>query len=156
MGGPRASVGRPFFTNSFSRQLLRQFVEIKLAAAQVQDVFVFRQVAVEIFRESVKALLAVLLCIQQTRVTQNPKVLGDIVLADPQFLGNFVDAAGALQKKPHDPHAAFFAERFQRGDAVDFFHGFLLPKNPLEASLARETAASDRCSPDGDGFSTAN
>ena len=79
----------------------------------------------KIGHEKVKTLLSLFLLNHQPSLTQDSEMLGDVVLSDAKFFDNLVDAASLLQKHPHDAHPAFFAERLQRGDAVELFHKHL-------------------------------
>ena len=82
-------------------RLLRQLVEMKLAAAEVEGVCVLREFFAECFREGINALLTVFFDFEQAGFFEDTEVLGDVVGCDVQGFTQLGDRFRACDEETH-------------------------------------------------------
>ena len=100
-------------------RLLRQLVEIKLAAAQVEGVGVLREFFAERLCERVDALLALLFDFEQSGLLKDSQVLGDVVGRDVQSFTQFGDRLRTTNEEAHQPETRWLTQRTHGGEAVE-------------------------------------
>ena len=102
--------------------LIGQFVESERAATEVEDIIVGRDATFEIEGHSVEAQLPLFLDFQQARLAHDAQVLGHVVLRNIQPLRDFIHAQRIFVQETQDAKPGFFAQGFERSDAIESRH----------------------------------
>jgi BarA-like signal transduction histidine kinase len=92
--------------------LLWQLGEIKSAAAQVEHIFVLRQMSLKVIRQGVNSELPLFLVLEKSGLAKDTEVLGHIVLGHVQSVSDFVHVALPAHKHAQDAEPAFLAKCF--------------------------------------------
>ncbi len=117
-----------FATKKVSRFLLRELVETKSAASQIQDVVVCSDLAFEFGGNRVQPLFALLFNFQKAGFPHDLQMLGSVVLGHVQSLGNLVHAEFFFEQQPEHSETVFLPKRLERGYAIESDHaGMILP-----------------------------
>lgn len=104
---------------SLNRTLLRQLVEMKLAAAEVERVRIARKLFAERFSEGVDTMLSLLLDFEQSGFFEDAEVLRDVVGRDVQRFTQLGHWLRATDEEPHQTEACRLSQRTHGGEAVE-------------------------------------
>lgn len=115
---PPAGFALGFATHSL-RRLLRQLVEMKLAAAEVEGVGVVRKFFAEGGGEGVDALLALLFDFEQASFLEDAEVLGDVVGRDAERVAQLGHGLGSGDELAHEAQARRLAQCAHGAEAVE-------------------------------------
>ena len=104
---------------SLNRTLLRQLVEMKLAAAEVERVRIARKLFTERFGQGIDPLLALLFDFQQSGLLEYTEVLGDVVGRDVQRFTQLGHRLRATDERAHQAETCRLTQRTHGGEAVE-------------------------------------
>ena len=99
--------------------LVRQIVEMKLAAAEVERVGIAREFFAERLRKGVDALLSLLLDFEQAGFLEDAEVLGNVVRRDLQRFTQFGDWLRTTDERAHQTKTCRLSQRPHGGEAVE-------------------------------------
>lgn len=113
-------VRTPAASRAFAElRLLRQLVEMKLAAAEIEGAGVLREFFAESFRERIDALLPLFLDFEQPGLFKHAQVLGDVVGRDVQSFTQLGDRLRTTDEETHQTETCRLSQRAHGGEAVE-------------------------------------
>jgi hypothetical protein len=99
---------------------MTQLVEAKRTAAEVELILITRKPFAKRGLYAALEMFASFISAKDASLAQNAHVLGDVILRQPQFIGQLTDGLRFAKKSADDTPAALITERFQHRDTVSF------------------------------------
>jgi hypothetical protein len=100
-------------------RLVREAVEVELAAAEVEDVAVAGELVAEVGGEGIDVVLAVFFHFEETGFAEDAEVFGDVVGGCAEEIAEFADGAGACDEMADEAEPGGFSQSAHGGEAIE-------------------------------------